>query len=123
MAEQSSEIDWQPRLGEQFVYAGRHYDLAKAKELIKATPRPVEKRPIGQFKAMYYEAVKIDWDKAERTDITIPVIVATEGGKPMLIAAWHRHAKVLRRRPGGCGRMGDGGWGVGEGGGRIRSIR
>jgi hypothetical protein len=98
MADQSSQIDWQPRLGEQFVYAGKHYDLAKAKELIKASPRPVEMRPLGQFKSMYYEAVKIDWDKAERTDPTIPLIVATEEGKPILIDGWHRYAKCLRAR-------------------------
>ena len=99
MADQSDQIDWQPRLGEQFVYAGKHYDLAKAKELIKATPRPVEKRPISQFKAMYYEAVKIDWDKAEKMDTEIPLIVATEeGGKFVLIDGWHRYAKSLRLR-------------------------
>src|ERR1043166_1972388 len=98
MAEQSSEIDWQPRLGEQSVFGGKHYDLAKAKELIKATPRPVEKRPLGQFKAMYYEAVKIDWDKAEKTDTNIPVVRATEDVKPVLIDGWHRYAKALRAR-------------------------
>jgi hypothetical protein len=98
MADQSSQIDWQPRLGEQFVYSGKHYDLAKAKELIKATDRPVEKRPLSQFKTMYYEAVKIDWDKAERTDFEIPVIVAVEEGKPILIDGWHRYAKALRAR-------------------------
>src|ERR1700744_4650612 len=99
MADQSSQIDWQPRLGEQFVYSGKHYDLAKAKELIKATDRPVEKRPLSQFKGMYYEAVKIDWDKAEKTDTGIPVIVATEeGGKVILIDGWHRYAKALRTR-------------------------
>jgi len=47
---------------------------------------------------MYYEAVKIDWDKAERTDIAIPIIVATEEGKPVLIDGWHRYAKALRAR-------------------------
>jgi hypothetical protein len=98
MADQSSQIDWQPRLGEQFVYSGKHYDLAKAKELIKATARPVENRPLTQFKPMYYEAVKIDWDKAEKTDTAIPVIVATENGKPVLIDGWHRFAKALRAR-------------------------
>jgi hypothetical protein len=99
MADQSDQIDWQPRLGEQFIYAGKHYDLAKAKGLIKATPRPVEKRPMAQFKAMYYEAVKIDWDKAEKTDPEIPLIVATEeGGKFVLIDGWHRYAKALRMR-------------------------
>lgn len=98
MADQSDQIDWQSRLGEQFVFAGKHYDLAKAKELIKAAPRPVEKRPLAQFKPMYYEAVKIDWDKAEKTDTEIPVIVATEDGKPVLIDGWHRFAKALRAR-------------------------
>ncbi len=98
MADQSSQIDWLPRLGEQFVYAGKHYDLAKAKDLIKATPRAVEMRPLAQFKGMYYEAVKIDWDKAERTDVAIPVIVALEDGKPVLIDGWHRYAKALRAR-------------------------
>jgi hypothetical protein len=98
MAEQSDQIDWQPRLGEQFIYAGKHYDLAKAKDLIKATPRPVEMRPLSQFKTMYYEAVKIDWDKAEKTDPAIPLIVATEDGKPVLIDGWHRYAKSLRLR-------------------------
>ena len=98
MADQSDTIDWQPRLGEQFVYAGKHYDLAKAKELIKATPRPIEMRPLSQFKSMYYEAVKIDWDKAERMDLAIPLIVATEDGKPVLIDGWHRYAKALRTR-------------------------
>jgi hypothetical protein len=95
----SSSIDWQPRLGEQFIFAGRHYDLAKAKELIKATPRPIEVKPLSLFKSMYYEAVKIDWDKAEKTDPAIPAIVATEeGGKPVLIDGWHRYAKALRTR-------------------------
>jgi hypothetical protein len=98
MADQSSQIDWQPRLGEQFVFAGKHYDLAKAKELIKATERPVVMQPLAQFKAMYYEAVKIDWDKAERTDFAIPLIVATESGKAVLIDGWHRYAKALRAR-------------------------
>ena len=98
MADQSDKIDWQPRLGEQFVHAGKHYDLAKAKELIKAAPRPIEMKPLTQFKSMYYEAVKIDWDKAERTDPTIPVIVATEGDKAVLIDGWHRYAKALRTR-------------------------
>jgi hypothetical protein len=98
MAE-SSETDWQPRLGEQFIFAGKHYDLAKAKALIKAAPRPVESKPLGLFKAMYYEAVKIDWDKAEKTDPAIPLIVATEeGGKLVLIDGWHRYAKALRTR-------------------------
>lgn len=94
----SNSIDWQPRLGEQFVFAGKHYDLAKAKGLIKATPRPIENRPLSQFKPMYYEAVKIDWDKAEKTDPAIPVIVATENGNPVLIDGWHRYAKALRMR-------------------------
>jgi hypothetical protein len=95
----SSATDWQPRLGEQFTFAGVHYDLAKAKELIKATVRPVENKPLGLFKAMYYEAVKIDWDKAEKTDPTIPVIAATEeGGRLVLIDGWHRYAKALRTR-------------------------
>ena len=98
MADQSDQIDWQPRLGEQFIYAGRHYDLAKAKELIKAAPRAVEMKPLSLFKSMYYEAVKIDWDKAEKTDNTIPVIVATLEGKQMLIDGWHRFAKSLRAR-------------------------
>ena len=98
MAENSSEIDWQPRLGEQSMFGGKRYDLAKAKELIKAAPRPVEKKPLSQFKAMYYEGVKIDWDKAEKTDPTIPCIVATEGGKVILIDGWHRYAKALRAR-------------------------
>src|ERR1700748_3129645 len=98
MADQSDQIDWQPRLGEQFIYAGKHYDLAKAKDIIKATPRPVEKRPISQFKAMYYEAVKIDWDKAEKTDLAVPLIVGTEEGKFILIDGWHRYAKSLRTR-------------------------
>jgi hypothetical protein len=98
MAE-SSATDWQPRLGEQFIFAGKRYDLAKAKEMIKATPRPVENKPLSLFKPMYYEAVKIDWDKAEKTDPTIPVIVATEeGGKLTLIDGWHRFAKALRTR-------------------------
>jgi hypothetical protein len=26
----SSETEWQPRLGEQFTYGGKHFDLAKA---------------------------------------------------------------------------------------------
>ena len=95
----SSQVDWQPRLGEQFIHGGSRYDLAKAKDLIKSTPRPVEMRPLAQFKSMYYEAVKIDWDKAEKTDITIPAIVATEaGGKAVLIDGWHRYAKCLRTR-------------------------
>jgi hypothetical protein len=98
MSDQSNQIDWQPRLGEQFVFAGKHYDVAKAKELIKATPRAVEPRPMAQFKSMYYEAVKIDWDKAEKTDPSIPVIAATEDGKPVLIDGWHRYAKALRTR-------------------------
>ena len=94
----SSETDWQPRLGEQFIYGSVRYDLAKAKTLIKATARPVEMKPLGQFKSMYYEAVKIDWDKAEKTDTAIPVIVATEDGKPVLIDGWHRYAKALRTK-------------------------
>ena len=95
----SSQTDWQPRLGEQVILSGTHYDIAKAKEIIKAATRPVEMRPLGQFKGMYYEAVKIDWDKAEKTDITIPAIVATEeGGTPVLIDGWHRYAKCLRTR-------------------------
>src|SRR6185503_9180464 len=94
----SSATDWQPRLGEQFTYAGKHFDLAKAKELIKATPRPVEMHPLAQFKPMYYEAVKIDWDKAEKPDPAIPSIVATVEGKPVLIDGWHRFAKSLRAR-------------------------
>ena len=98
MADQSDQIDWQPRLGEQFIYSGKHYDLAKAKEMIKATPRPVEMRPLAHFKSMYYEAVKIDWDKAEKTDTAIPLIVATEEGKSVLIDGWHRYAKALRNR-------------------------
>jgi hypothetical protein len=99
MADQSSQIDWQPRLGEQFLFGGKRYDLAKAKDLIKAAPRPVEMKPLSLFKAMYYEAVKIDWDKAEKTDPTIPLIVATEdGGKLVLIDGWHRYAKGLRTR-------------------------
>jgi len=98
MAE-SDTIEWQPRLGEQFIFAGKHYDLAKAKDLIKATPRPIELKPLSLFKSMYYEAVKIDWDKAEKTDTAIPVIVATEdGGKPTLIDGWHRYAKALKAR-------------------------
>jgi hypothetical protein len=98
MADQSDKIDWQPRLGEQFVHANKRYDLAKAKDLIKAAPRPVEMKPLSQFKSMYYEAVKIDWDKAERTDTAVPVIVATEEGKAVLIDGWHRYAKALRAR-------------------------
>ena len=95
----SNTIEWQPRLGEQFQFSGRHYDLAKAKDLIKAAPRPIEPKPLGLFKSMYYEAVKIDWDKAEKTDPAIPVIVATEeGGKLVLIDGWHRYAKALRTR-------------------------
>ena len=95
----SSSIEWQPRLGEQFIFAGKYYDLAKAKELIKATPRPIEPKPLSTFKSMYYEAVKIDWDKAEKTDTAIPVIAATEeGGKLVLIDGWHRYAKALRTR-------------------------
>src|SRR3954454_9061804 len=99
MAENSNEINWEPRLGEQSMFGGRRYDLAKAKELIKATPRAVEKKPLSQFKAMYYEGVKIDWDKAEKTDPQIPGIVATEAeGKQVLIDGWHRYAKGLRTR-------------------------
>ena len=94
----SSETVWEARLGEQFIFAGKRYDLAKAKEMIKATPRPVEMRPLAQFKAMYYEAVKIDWDKAEKTDTKIPVIVGTQEGNPILIDGWHRYAKALRTR-------------------------
>lgn len=95
----SSTIDWQPRLGENFVYAGKHYDIAKAKDIIKTTPRPIENKPLSAFKSMYYEAVKIDWDKAEKTDPTIPVIAVTEaGGKLVLIDGWHRYAKALRTR-------------------------
>ena len=94
----SSETVWEARLGEQFTFGGKRYDLAKAKELIKATPRPVEMRPLSQFKAMYYEAVKIDWDKAEKTDTAVPVIVATENGTPVLVDGWHRYAKALRTR-------------------------
>lgn len=95
----SSQTEWTPRLGEQFLFAGKRYDLAKAKDLIKATPRPVENKPLSLFKPMYYEAVKIDWDKAEKTDPTIPVIAATEeGGKLILVDGWHRYAKALRTR-------------------------
>src|SRR3954464_11058503 len=94
----SSETVWEPRLGEQFIFSGKRYDLAKAKDMIKATPRPVEMRPLSQFKAMYYEAVKIDWDKAEKTDTAIPVIVGTQEGQPILIDGWHRYAKALRTR-------------------------
>ena len=43
----SSETDWQPRLGEQFIFGGRHYDLAKAKGLIKGAARPVENGVTG----------------------------------------------------------------------------
>ncbi len=102
MASQSSEIEWQSRVGELFVFAGVRYDLARAKELIKATPRPIEMKSIALFKSMYYEAVKIDWDKAEKTDTAIPAIVATEaaegGPKLVLIDGWHRYAKALRTR-------------------------
>ena len=98
MADQSNQIEWLPRLGETFIHGVTRYDLAKAKALINATPRPVEMRPLAQFKAMYYESVKIDWDKAEKTDPAIPAIVATEGGNPILIDGWHRYAKALRMR-------------------------
>ncbi|HEY4330196.1 MAG TPA: hypothetical protein VGN88_10710 [Phycisphaerae bacterium] len=94
----SSTIEWLPRLGEQFIYNGRHYDLAKAKDLIKATPRAIEPKPLALFKSMYYEAVKIDWDKAEKTDVAVPVIVVTEEGKLKLVDGWHRYAKALRTR-------------------------
>jgi len=94
----SSETNWEPRLGEQFTYAGKHYDIAKAKNLIKATPRPVENKPVALFRPMYFGAVKIDWDKAEKTDPTIPVIAATEEGKLVLIDGWHRYAKALKAR-------------------------
>lgn len=94
----SSETNWEPRLGEQFTYAGKHYDLAKAKGLIKATPRPVEPKPLATFNSMYYEAVKIDWDKAEKTDPAIPVIAGTEEGKLILLDGWHRYAKAKRMR-------------------------
>src|SRR6187431_1077564 len=97
MAE-SSETVWEARLGEQAIFGGKRYDVAKAKDLIKATPRPVEMRPLSQFKGMYYEAVKIDWDKAEKTDPAIPSIAATEGGKVILIYGWHRYAKALKQR-------------------------
>src|SRR5438874_1461302 len=95
MAE-SNETEWQPRLGEQFIRGSVRYDLAQAKTIIKATPRPVQMLPLAQFKSMYYEAVKIDWDKAEKTDPAIPSIAATEDGKPILIDGWHRYAKALR---------------------------
>ena len=95
----SSQTDWQPRLGEQFIFEGKHYDLAKAKGLIKAAARPVENKPLSLFHSMYYEAVKIDWDKADKTDPSIPFIVATEdGGKLMLIDGWHRYARALKMR-------------------------
>jgi hypothetical protein len=98
-AQESSQVEWQPRLGEQFLFAGKRYDLAKAKELIKAAPRAVDKKPLSAFKTMYYEAVKIDWEKAEKTDPSIPAIAATEeGGKILLIDGWHRYAKALRTR-------------------------
>jgi hypothetical protein len=59
----------------------------------------VENKPLSTFKPMYYEAVKIDWEKAEKTDTNIPAIVATEeGGKLVLIDGWHRFAKALRAR-------------------------
>ena len=61
----SSATEWQPRLGEQFILEGKHYDLAKAKTIIKDAPRPVENKPVAMFRPMYFSAVKIDWDKAE----------------------------------------------------------
>jgi hypothetical protein len=95
----SSETGWRPCLGEQFIFGGWHYDLAKAKGLIKAGARPVEGKPLSLFKSMYYEAVKIDWDKAEKTAPSIPEIAATEeGGRLMLIDGWHRYAKALKMR-------------------------
>ena len=94
----SSETEWTPRLGEQFTFDGKHYDLAKAKGIIKDVPRPVEAKPLLMFKGMYYQAVKIDWDKAEKTNPAIPAIAATEGGKLILLDGWHRYAKLLKAR-------------------------
>src|SRR4051812_2964035 len=94
----SSETVWEPRLGEQFIFSGKRYDLAKAKDMIKATPRPVKRRPPSHLKAMYYEAVKIDWDKAKKTDPNTPVIVAPQEAPPTPIDGWPRYAKALRTR-------------------------
>ena len=95
--QQSSDIDWQPRLSERAILGGTVYDIAKAKELIKATPRPVERKPLSSFKPMYYLLdIKIDWEKARQSDENIPIIAGTREGQPLIIDGWHRYAKLLR---------------------------
>lgn len=95
---QSDTFDWQPRLSERALLGSMVFDIAKAKELIKATPHPVEEKPLSTFKPAYYLlSIKIDWEKAKTTDLKFPVIAAIIDNQPTIIDGWHRYASALKQ--------------------------
>ena len=98
MAEQqSSEFEWQPRLSEKAILGGVAFDIVKAKELIKATPRPVEMKPCSLFKPAYYLlGIDVDWEKAKQANMAFPVIGCIHDGKAVIVDGWHRYAHAIR---------------------------
>ena len=97
MAE-SSEINWQPKLSERTTVGPMVFDIAKAKNLIVAKPRPIEMKTLSTFKPMYYLMdIKVDYEKARQTDLKVPVIAVNFEGKPLIIDGWHRYASALKQ--------------------------
>jgi len=97
MAGQSSDFEWKPRQTERAVLGNVQFDVAKAKELIHATARPVEMKPPAVFKPAYYLLdIKIDWEKAKEADLAFPVIAGMHEGNAIIIDGWHRYAMAIR---------------------------
>ncbi len=97
MAGQSSDFEWKPRLSERALLGNVQFDVAKAKELIKASPRAVEMKSPSVFKPAYYLLdIKVDWEKAKAADLRVPVIAGTHEGKAIIIDGWQRYAMAIR---------------------------
>lgn len=102
-------FSWQTQQRETFNFNGATYDVSMAKEIIRAKPRAIRTfrteeatpllpdMPDESMRRTLSFGVEIDWPRVERgsgIDLSVPVIVVTNGPNRLPIDGFHRVARA-----------------------------
>lgn len=105
----TGEFRWDSTLHETFNFNGACYDVTAAKEIIRNRPRMIKTFRVEEVAPLLPDmpdetvrrtlsfGVSIDWDRVEAgtgIDLSIPVIVVTNGFNRLPIDGFHRVARA-----------------------------
>lgn len=92
----SRDFTWLDHPQEVFMFLASQWDVNKAKQIIRQTPRPVKTLSLGSVMDLVGEWVRINPKTVQRADPTHPIIVAAmpDNAGTMIIDGWQRIARL-----------------------------